>query len=269
MEIRISDKVAAWLIDQFLIMFFYISIGYLLFPYKLPYLGSTFVIVFDTFPSEYAYIEDKHLNYAIAFVLYYLLVNNVYYLICRFFSKKKTIGYNIIFRNLKKVSFVSKSNQSIGWSILKRKFFFILIVLFSWAFTNFLNLPYFLAIIMNLLILYIPVFVCNLSILDYMTGTQYVFDSDIKQKMNTDNLLVNENKKFELFYKLRGIIFPFKVGINRLIIVVWTMLVSLISFIDYHIYEYEYDYGRIGIIILVFAIIYSAIIWVYNGFKKQ
>lgn len=280
-RLDLLKRVCAGVIDRIIVLFLYLFLLAVFLLYKIPYLGATCVI-FAMKPHDYVFLDQDQLTYSFLFVLIYCIVNVLYFFISEALSDGSTIGYKLVFYT-NKIRLVSIRNErKISTNLLLgRQLIFLCIVLSTWLFSYMFNVPYVFAVLFNILIIHLPALgPSGQSVLDYCTGVMYVLTERkakvpiIPSSLPRNNKLNNDKLKLRTQVMKLGKIFankrcfPFNIGVNRLLFVLWIAISLAIEVSNWEIRSYGISNYFVGLIPLFMGpIVYFAIVWVYNGFK--
>lgn len=277
---RISSvqRFFAWCIDSILIVCLYLVFLYLWDLYILPYLGAL-VVLLITAPSSYPYINSEALYNSMWLIIWYCIVNALYYILCGLLMHGGSIGLKIVCRGYK---IYMHHPDDVDYAVLYKsiciqQFLFLVLVLCTSLLVYLIGIAYIWSILLNLLILYAPIKgEKHQSCLEIMTSTYYVkikkrrneyADKDYVEVKDTKMNLVS--KKMGYFFQKKEF-FPFNSGINRLFIVLWIGASLWMEFSYWHIGMRERSIYGMGLIpFFLIPILYFAIVWIYNGFKNN
>lgn len=302
-ELELVEKVnamyrfGAWCIDTISILFLYLSFIVIFLYNQAPYLGSTYSMITEISPDKYRFVGQDDRFFFYFFIVLFYVFNILYYFIYEVVGNGATFGLKTVSQHkIKLVCGHTKEKAPIELLVM-RQLCFVFIAFMTWFFSYYSNCCYFVAIILNILIMYASVFGGKKqSLLGCLTDTYYIIEKQEKQiapkecdksysfkmpnegneelkngesKQNREIFQDDEkqqNNENMLSWKK---IFPFNEGFKRLLIVLWLLISLFVEVINWEIYGYSIDNCAMGLIPLFsLPVFYFMFLWVYYGFKK-
>lgn len=307
-ELELTDKLnimqwfIAWCIDTVFIFFLYLSFILFLLYSQFSYLGSTYTMIVEFHPDEYRLVgEDEQFFFYFFIVLFYIF-DILYYYINEIAGNGATIGLKIVSRHKIKMIYAQSKEKPSMNLLLMRQLYFVFIIFLTWFLSYCFNCCYLVAIILNILIMYVSFFGGEKqSLLGYLTDTYYILEKQEKQTVpkecfteNVDKsyllegqneseleLKNNENKQNskilqddkkrqnnECILNLEKL-FPFNEGFKRLFIVLWLLISLFVEVTHWKIRGYGIENYAVGLIPLFsLPVLYFMFLWIYYGLKK-
>ena len=298
-KVNAACRFGAWCIDTASILFLYLSFILIFLYYKFPYLGSTYTMIMEFRPNEYKFVGEDDKIFFYFFIILFYIFDILYYFICEVVGNGTTIGLKIVSRHkIKMVCGHSKEKVPIKLLVM-RQLYFVFIVFMTWFLSYCFNCCYLVAIILNILIMYVSFLGGEKqSLLGYLTDTYYIFEKQeeqiipeecsaedvdkpcflevlnegVKKSESEQNckILQDDEKKQNNECLLNSKkIFPFNEGFKRLFIVLWLLISLIVEVTHWKLRGYGIENYAVGLIPLFsLPVLYFVFLWVYYGFKK-